>query len=242
MIKWLRFNWLLLGSIALQQCAPVYVPNTINSGMVNNKGDIAGAVHLSNAIDLQFAYALDSHFMAFSSYQNYNINPTTVSFSNGSTTEIGGSRSNMIELGGGYYTRFGSQKRGVFEGLGGGGVGRSSSEQSVGTYAKVFLQPSLGFIGKRFEALYSLKPAWVVYENKSSELDEGIPNPLSDFFIENAITMRLGGPNIKFTSQMALSLPTNEGIAPYEFMPVRVSAGFIFRFNLTSNGVTKRPK
>ncbi len=216
----------------LQNCAPVYVPNTINTGMVTQKGDIAGALHISNAIDLHLAWGIDSNLMAFGSYQNFKIEPTTVSWSNGSSTEVGGSRSNMVELGGGYYNRFGQKNRGLIEGFGGFGYGSSSTKEGFGgSYQKYFAQTSLGFVGQHFEALYSLKPAYVSFTNKTEGLSENIPNPVSDLFIENAVTLRFGSPQIKFTTQFGISIGTDQDLSPYEYMPFRLSAGFVVRLN-----------
>lgn len=225
------FSLMSLG-LVLQNCAPVYVPNTINTGMVGQKGDIAGAFHISNALDLQLAWGIDSNLMVLGSYQNYKVEPTTVSWGNGNSTQVGGSRSNMIELGGGYYNRFGKKQRGLFEGLSGFGYGSSSTEEGFGgSYQKYFAQTSVGFVGQHFEALYSLKPAYVVFTNQTTNLSANIPNPVSDVFIENAMTLRFGSPNIKFTTQFGISIGTDEALSPYEYMPFRLSAGFVVRLN-----------
>lgn len=236
------FFFLVLGSLLIiaDSCAPIYVPSTINTPALREKGDAMGAVHLSNALELQGAYAVDSHFLVMGAFQSYKIDPTSINWSNGTITTTGGSRSNMFEFGGGYFNRFGKNENGLFEVLAGGGIGYSntSDERYHGFVQKGFLQPGIGFAHKNIQAIFTLRPSLVRIDNKNHSENSGIKNPASQLFAEPAITLRAGADLVKFNLQMGIAIP-KDNTFPYDYSPLRITAGMVFKFNLLSQNTTK---
>lgn len=199
------------------------------------------AVHLSNAVEVQGAYAIDSHFLVMSAFQSYKIDPTSINWSSGPSTTTGGSRSNMFEFGGGYFNRFGKSENGLVEVLAGGGLGFSntSDERFRGLVQKGFIQPGIGFAHKNVQLIFNLRPCLVRIDNQNHDVNSGIKNPANQIFTESALTFRAGADLVKFNLQMGIAVPKDRSF-PYDYSPLRITAGMVFKLNLL-NSESKTP-
>lgn len=128
--------------LLLSSCSPVYVPNVINTPMMEQKGDGNISVNIGlSGIDGQLSYALTDNFGIMAN-GNFGISgymfccPHQVHY--------------LVEAGTGYFGKI--KENGRFEVFGGGGIGEIEVEYDFSTfesYSKVnltrfFVQPSFG--------------------------------------------------------------------------------------------------
>ena len=149
----------------LTGCVTLYKPNTINSPLLKEKGDLhaAAAFGLSGSglYNIQSAYAVSDHIgiMINGMYHNSEFS------SNNNSME----RLNMYfgEAGGGYFSTFGKNNKGLFQCYGGMGYGSTTDKIENSTqvnpevsaeYINVFIQPGIGHIEKNVE-IENLIPA-----------------------------------------------------------------------------------
>lgn len=202
--------------IYVNSCAPLYVPNSINTPMLSEKRDYNAAASYGLAgLDLHTAYALNDKIgiMVNGSYMN-ETSDSTDNFH----------KHIFVETGAGYYKTFGKFIQ--FEAYGGYGIGRINSYQASGEFSsfadtyvnRLFLQPSLGFKIKYFEI--SLTPRTVMaFVSQNNKRETGI-------FVEPTILLKGGSQNIKLIAQLGLSYMINHNSNTFNYEP------FIFSFGL----------
>ncbi len=135
----------------------------------------------------------------------------------------------LTELGLGYYKQLAD--RGVFEIYAGGGIGKvpNDFENTVFTGEKVpmnkfFIQPSIGLKSK------------VVYSGAAIRLSMVNMNKQTDYLIEPGVVFRLGYQNIKFYSNLGLSLKANrDKQISWDHIPFMIGLGLEFNFGKESN-------
>jgi hypothetical protein len=213
--------------LSLSSCKIMYVPNSQNVPLLEEKGDIKANL---GAKDLQVAYGITDHFgvMANGYYNKSDWSATSGDFEN----KYFSTRS-LIEGGLGYYTPFGTNGR--FEVFGGGGFGSvkhdydlydaSTLEESNSYKASMmryFLQPSIGVQSEVVGLAFSTRVAGVTFATKETVgytqqdlIDEGL-NELDDnmfIFLEPAVTFRVGFQYVQAQIQpyynLQLSGPTS---------------------------------
>jgi hypothetical protein len=134
----------------------------------------------------------------------------------------------MGEAGAGYYVPIDQNMR--FEVYSGMGLGRALNTYSGDTRAQMnmlraYVQPALGFKSQFFEIAFSTRMALMNYynvrmsgnpePNTFSRLDY-IINNRTTFFIEPALTVRIGLKNVKFQSQLVRSFNMNNPALVYQ--------------------------
>ena len=187
-------------------CAPIYIPNQVNTPLLKEKGDANAAVSIgTSGYDLQLSGspATNLGLMLNTSYYNFDSSHTHF----------------MMEAAGGYYTCF--SDRTVFEVYAGGGYGFSESFLSGsfetykgGHFTKAFIQPSIGFAADYFEGAFSIRSVFINF-----------PKYGNGVFMEPVLTARFGLKMIKFATQMGLSFDIT-GEIDVDYSP------FIFNFGL----------
>jgi len=203
-LKKLLFITLVL--IILSSCKIMYIPNTQNVPMLEEKGDIK--LEIGNK-DLQLAYGVTDHLgIMVNGY--YNKNEWSVT--SGTLDNQYLSTRSLIEGGVGYYTTMGESGR--FEVYGGAGYGKVNYDYDLfdnGTLTesntfginmmRIFLQPAIGLQTDNIGFAFSTRLAGVNFSNidtvgySPTDLEaEGLHELEDDMFIfiEPALTLRFG--------------------------------------------------
>lgn len=203
--------------LSFTSCAPVYVPNTLNTPMLSEQGDLSGAVYGGTAgFEIQAAYAATDHLgVMFNG-----------SFVNGAQSDDVVHDHNFMEVGAGYYHAYGD--RNSFEIFGGVGLGDSRNRRSgnVGVSSKnvrLFIQPSFGIESDVLDGSAAVRLAYVSVETN------GVVE--SAVFYEPALTAKLGYKNIKGTIQLGYSSPLT-GDVTFDYQPLLLSLGISAKLNL----------
>lgn len=202
--------------IYLNSCAPLYVPNVVNTPMLSQKDDLNAAINFGfSGTDIQSAYAVTDNIgiMVNGSFMNQ-VSDSSINYH----------RHIFAEVGLGYFKPLG--RFGLFEVYGGYGLGRINSYQSsagfssyADTYVnRFFIQPAIGFKSDYFELSFAPRTvrAFVTQGNVNK----------TGFFIEPTILLKAGAPMIKFITQFGLSYMINESSTSFLYQP------FIFSFGL----------
>jgi hypothetical protein len=199
----------------LVSCAPAYVPNTINTPLLSNKGEIqAGLNYGLSGFDPQAAYALTDHIglMINGSFRN-NTSDSSDSYH----------RHAFVEGGGGYYTRIGGAGR--FEVYGGYGYSRLQAYFDGDIWIKyanvyshrLFLQPAVGFTTKVFDLSFASRV--VLVSMHQEDVQENV------FLFEPALTLKLGYKYVKGVVQFGLSFPNSSVSVDFGYQPIMFSIG-----------------
>ena len=192
--------------ISFASCKIMYIPNTQNVPMMEEKGDIK--LVIGNK-DLQLAYGISDH-VGIIANGYYNKNEWSVLSGTFDNQYV--SKRSLIEGGLGYYSAFGENVR--FEVYGGAGYGTVNYDYDLldnGTLIetntfgvdmlRIFLQPAIGMQTDNFGLAFSTRLASVNFSKLDSlgytqtELETEGLHELEDemfMFVEPALTLRLG--------------------------------------------------
>lgn len=217
---------LILGMFfAVTGCVTLYKPNTINSPMLKEKGDLntSGSIGLSGCglYNLQAAYAISNHagILADGMYHRRQINSADSAIE----------KLNMFfgEAGAGYFTTFGDKNAGFFQCYGGGGYGFTKDKmydagQSYpevnARYFNVFIQPGLAFVSKHIATAFDLRMNYVNLFNVHASLYDRFEWWNTDFHyysdttlnfvnLEPTFTLKAGGEKLKGILQVGVTIP-----------------------------------
>ena len=134
----------LILSIFASSCSSLYMPNVPNTPMLSEKGELhaSGNISLKGNASLNTAYALSDNFAVILNGAFINRDQTRKDY-----------RQNMLEIGGGYFSTFGSENNRILEIYGGFGRGKSerifndlASSGLVITYDRQEMTFSKGFL------------------------------------------------------------------------------------------------
>ncbi len=206
--------------ILLSGCAPLYIPNTVNTPLLSNKGEIQGAVYTgTSGFDPQLAYAITDNIgiMLNGSFEN-SESDTTGDYH----------KHQFYELGIGYYKKLSDMGR--FEIFGGYGFGNINAYSEVALFNsiadvksnRIFIQPAFGLSSKIFDLSFASR---FVVVNIQNDLIKSTRS-----FIEPAFTARVGWKQVKFAYQIGYSIPFNED-AIIEYQPLMMSIGIHVNIN-----------
>jgi hypothetical protein len=227
----------------LNSCAPCYyAPSAHNVPLLQEKKDFraSGAVKFGNrtiGYDFQGAVAASNHIGIMLNYSHYSGRKSLLD-----ETNLTNSKSNMVEIGAGYFLPFGEKF--VFETFAGYGTAKvKSTHDSYLDYKgsevhswSLFLQPTVGMHQKHVELAFSTRFRMLDFNNvefmqyQGGQPDESLANlenaPMS-FFVEPAFTFRAGGEKIKYQLQVGFAAPLSENNVP-DFDPFNLNMGLIF--------------
>lgn len=223
--------------ITMMASCSVYVPNVVNTPLMNRKGEGTIAAHLGNGGHLQASYALTNHigFMT-------NLMAVVDKFEDEKESRKG--TGSLYEVGIGYFSGSFSSNA-IFELYGGAGFGQVGIDKTFtannitkkfdANALRYFVQPSIGGRWNIFEAAFSARLAAVQYSSISTTYAESElkSDHLWDLdkttwmFVEPALTVRAGLKNIKVQAQIGKSLKITSKDLNYSngFL----NAGLIFR-------------
>lgn len=199
--------------VFLISCAPVYVPNAINTPLLTQQHDasLQGSFGF-NGYDAQAAYSPLKGLGIMANAGFYDSNTFTHTF---------------FEGGAGYYGSF--ENTGRYEVYGGFGNGNTVLNNNIladritGNYNRIFIQPSIGAKTNVFEG--SFTPRLVYVNFYDLKLDNYTNTPLSSVYIEPVVTAKVGYKFAKFFIQFGLSLHTENALSIY-------SSPFLFNMGL----------
>lgn len=213
-------------------CAPVYVPNTRQTPLLDKKGELHAAVHTgTNGAHLQAAYAVSDRFGlvgGFSKSKNETEEDLSPDYH----------KHTLGELGVAYFRSLG--RIGRLEALGGLGFGTAEAVdqydffgpqevRAEGSYNNIFLQGNIGLETGVIEtgvALRLNRVNFTQFETNSSTYNE----TEGAFFFEPALFGRLGWKNIKIEGQYGFSSPFDPEVA-FDFQLWYFSLGIQFQIN-----------
>lgn len=188
----------------LAACSPSYYPPKINAPLLREEGEVKLNAALNiNSINLQGSTAITDKFAIAGSINGFRVGSSEITTS-GRTTRDGGSSGFQVDIMSGYYVPFGNS--GVIEIYAGYGAGVTNSDEVNGLLHRLMIQPSIGVAGKRGEFAFSCRISRVMIPSSSISSDD--PNEsFYDTFLEPGLSFRLGSEELKFTTQVGVSLP-----------------------------------
>ncbi|HEX6333437.1 MAG TPA: hypothetical protein VFZ78_04365 [Flavisolibacter sp.] len=220
-------------ALMLASCTHVYyAPNTVNAPLLAEKRETRFNVLLASGGDseftggeLQLATAVTDNIGIMvnglaagekEDVTHYNINGST-------TTREESGKGSYIEAAGGYFTRFGTGGSWVMEAYVGIGAGTVRNEYGGRNFSKVnstklFLQPSIGYKSKHFEAAIVPRLGHVSWKTKERYISSGgdvtletelydIERNPSFMVFEPGFVIRAGGPLAKIQVSLSTSTP-----------------------------------
>jgi len=216
-MKMKHLPFVVLGFFLLElfSCAPVYVPNVLNTPMLSKAGEVQLTVHnATSGFDPQFAVAITDNIGIM-----LNGSFSDVSFEDSDDYR----KHKFFEMGVGYYQKITENFQ--FETFGGYGFGKIQSNFSNHFWApkgtinlnRFFIQPTVGASFHPFEGCISARAAHVSFANKNRS-SQGI-------FFEPAITGKLVYKRMKGIVQFGFSLPVVDYDLAFEYQPVILSIG-----------------
>jgi hypothetical protein len=236
-------------------CVTLYKPNAVHSPLVKEKGDSNASASLgvsgTGLYNFQAATALSDHagIMADGMYHRRMTNQTDSSYEN----------LNLLfgEAGGGYFTRFGEDKKGLLQCYGGGGFGFSKDvmhntrppEPEVSSkFMNVFVQPGVAYIDDNFEAAFDIRMNYVQlfkihaylyneFEWWNTDFVYYADTTLNFVNIEPAITVKAGGEKLKGILQFGVTIPT---INPKSYFMASSSSMLLYPLIKFSLGISYR--
>lgn len=205
---------IIFSAVLLGSCAPMYIPNTVNTPLLAHEGELQLAIYGGTAgFDPQVAYAVTNHIgvMANGSFQ-FEENDSS-DYSNTHT---------FFEGGIGYYGYLSERIRfEIYGGYGGGKINGSYENTFWSDYRetsikRIFIQPNIGLSTATIDL--GLATRFVIVNASQGVIED------SHAFLEPAATIQAGFKYVKFVGQFGLSAPLGENTFIYQ-QPVIISLG-----------------
>jgi hypothetical protein len=207
--------------IATQSCRTVYSPSTANVPLFQEKGETRINVYPS-AVQAAFAITNNIGLMLNGQYRNSNTTVTT-SINGGTETEQKIKTTNTgVEIGAGYFKS--NERNSTIEVYAGVGIPSVNIKDEVTGSAtaasyktsgfKLFLQPSFGHVGNRFDIAFTPRftavkfgdPTTTYSSAQLTEYNLAEVNKSMLMYLEPMFTFRAGKNAIKLQIQTGISL------------------------------------
>ncbi len=229
--------------IAIQSCAPVYVPNARNTPLFRGAGEFQGSINFGAGIDLQGAASVSNHIGVMGNYNYVNRNTADANdtdyikhkFWEGAVGYYENSEKISYEIFGGYGRGEGTSY-GSYSWFG------STKINATGTYQRFFIQPSIGNNKSIFNWIVSTRISYVdfekfAYDNQVALYDSPV------LFLEPAFTGRIhfGQSPIYTQFQTGFSF-TTQGETVFDYQPFQLSFGIGLRFGGKPKTVVMQPQ
>lgn len=214
---------LLVISLALSSCAAQYVPNVINTPLLQEMGSASLAIHTGMAgVDPQLAVAITDQFgiMINASFAHREYETATES-------ELKKfHKHQFVEMGLGYILPSENDiQMEAFAGLGRGKINAyddswgtwSEGLQVVNTkFTRYFIQPVFGISSPALEGSAAARLVMVRYDDRKLN---------TAYLIEPVVTGKVGSSWLKVVCQIGFSLPLNHDKSPISYNPFMLSIG-----------------
>jgi hypothetical protein len=207
-------------------CVTLYKPNTINSPLIKEKGDLTTSASIglsgSGLFNSQSAFAISNHtgLMLNGMYHSRRFS--------GDDSSVEKLKMFFCETGAGYFTSEGKDNNWLFQCYSGFGYGSTSDKISNNTssnpevsakYFNIFIQPGFAYIGKNIQVSFDMRANYVHLFDIHAYLYDQFEwwNTDSKFYsdttlnfvnLEPAITIQAGSGKLKGVFQLGLILPT----------------------------------
>jgi hypothetical protein len=213
-------------------CKVMYIPNSLNVPLFVEKNEFKANIGF---YDYQLAYSVTKNIgLMANGYVRNSL------FSGSSDLNYSSSR-NLFEGAIGYFKTL--DKDVVFETYAGGGAGKlsfngsqdvwedNSNYKYSANFNRFFIQPSIGYVQDMMEVAFSARLARLSFNNIKTEnytqqmlLEDDIYNldKTNYFFIEPALTFRVGYKWAKFQTQIVYSNKINEEPLNYQRFCLKV--------------------
>jgi hypothetical protein len=243
------FGWLII----LTGCVTLYKPNTINSPMLKEKGELNTSASLAMSgcglVNIQSSYAISDHMgvMLDGMYHTKQLNVTDSSVE----------RLNILfsQLGAGFFSEFGNNNYGLFQCFGGVGYGitrdklnnsYSINPEVSANYLNVFIQPGLAVNYYFMDIAFDLRVNYVHLFNINSYLIDPFEwwaadskfytdTTLNFMLLEPAMTIRVGDGKIKGLVQLGATFPIVNPDSYYNVSPNSMLLTPLFKFSFGIN-------
>jgi hypothetical protein len=228
-------QYLILTMIAISttSCYHVYyAPNTANSPLLSEKGEVkinglysGGADSDFEGGEVQVATAVTEHVGIMVNGMFVGRTEQVEDYWNGSNSHPESGKGSYVELAGGLFTAFDPKKKcigEIYAGIGSGSVNSNygNNWDSKVSSTKLFLQPAVGYKTKYFEASFVPKISFLHWEVKSENISDATSSAASDMLMirqkpnlvnfEPAFIVRGGSQNVKLQGSLSFSSSHNE--------------------------------
>jgi hypothetical protein len=229
----------LFAALLVCSCSIEYYPTSFNAPLLSDAEQFEGTVSLGkNGGELLLAFSPVNHFgvIATGNYKDNKNNETTTD--NGDLKDF--NRHLFGEMALGFFSKVGS--KGVFEVYGGYGYGITEGLNEVlsevdydkAFYSKYFFQPQIGISNKIFEGALVTRLSLIDMNSTAYDYQQSV------LFIEPGLVIKVGYKNIKFCTQLGLSLPSDDNIElKFDHSIFNFAAGLNFSFG--GYGPTAKP-
>lgn len=216
---------LLLGvaSMLFGACTPTYLPNSVNTPLLGNKGEVAGNIQGTlNGWNAQVAVGATNHIgvMAAGQFKGGKISGSINDSTGTPVVREENFRHYFVEGGAGWFGRIGNRFR--YAAWLGAGYGQTKTldffipnivangeiDYIRGQFVRGFVMPEIGYKSKIFDASFTPRISYVHFVN-TERLDDGLKSPdnFRNLFVEPVLTTRVGYNWVKLTSSIGASVP-----------------------------------
>ncbi|MBC9934888.1 hypothetical protein [Chitinophaga qingshengii] len=211
----------------------IYAPSAANAPLLKEKNEFKASISPYN---LHTAYAITNNVAVMANGQYvYQVNAGETNYPSDDLFVNGDLRGGMGELAVGFFKPLDRKKRMVFDVYAGGGMGgfktlaAGADQEGVNKedyrlknrFSKIFIQPSIGFVHRAFEAGFTSRFSCVNFYDThiGAHAFDNKENAKSDFlriadkptvFYEPTFTIRAGYKYVKFQSQLMFSVPIRD--------------------------------
>ena len=221
---------ILLAALFVSSCATLHYPSAVNTPLFKEKGEsnLQADVNLSS-ITAKGAHAFSNHFGLAGSVNFWGWSYTFLS-----SAEQGiGLQVHCLP---GYFAPLG--KHWLFEVYGGYGLGMMDTETYSGfNDHQIILQPSVGLRRERFEMSISIRATEHIVTDFTYDPALSNPTPQAGLFLDPALTFRMGGESLKASTQIGMSIATDDNFELEYRGLFLINFGVHYRFKKRS-GVT----
>jgi hypothetical protein len=226
----MRKSLIFLAAFFVCSCSIEYYPTSFNAPLFSGPEQFEGSINGGkNGGELLLAVSPINHLGVIATGNYKNTEDDEKTNSNGDLKDF--NKHLFGEAGIGYYTKIGN--KGAFEIYSGYGRGITeglNEELSVrdydkAYYTKYFLQPQIGIYNHVFEGALVTRLSLIDMNSIVNDYQQSV------VFFEPGIVMKVGYKNIKFCSQIGLSVQTDDEIElKFDHSIFNFSAGLNFSF------------
>lgn len=218
-------------SVILFSCTTAYIPSELNTPAFHEENQFRGSISYgSSGTNLQLGYSFLDNFGAIGGISYLKTYGSAHRFQR------------VWEFGIGYFNRMENKGNPYYEVFAGFDIGETRStyqddgfepnfpyDYEHSRYYKIFLQPDIFFIFDAVDLIFSMR---LNYMNFSAYEHYSKPNAILPKAIgfEPAVTVRVGGENLKFKTQAGLSYTGRFSGSEFNYSEFFISFGLAFSF------------
>jgi hypothetical protein len=239
--------------LILSGCVTLYKPNTINSPVLKEKGDLntTGIIGFSGCglFNVQSSYAITDHAGVMIDGMIHSRNNSSADSS------VEKLRMYFGETGAGYFTAIGNKNNGLFQCYGGGGFGITRDKinysyepnpEVSAKYFNLFIQPGCAYTSKNFIAAFDLRANYVRlfdihaymydrFEFWNTDYRYYSDTAISFLNLEPTVTLKFGGQQCKGIFQLGVTVPSVNSDAYFDVNTSSMLVGPLIKISMGIN-------